>query len=359
MFNRNFKSNILLITYAAILVAFFIRIDSVMFVTKRVFGVMMPFIYALILAYIINWPYSFFVEKVKSLRFKKTIALFFSYALVAGIITFLICIIMPQIVSSIKKIITMITEYSPNFEKWITDNIPNSSSLKQVIEKFLDKCDVYVENAFTSVFVFTKEFAISVYNWIIGFIISIYLLSSKEMLIGFVKRISAAYLSKSLNEGLLEVFALLHNVFGRFLKGKIIDSFIVGVLCFIGMIILRMPFAVLISVIVGVTNIIPFFGPFFGAIPSVLIMFVVDSHKAIWLAIFILILQQLDGNVIGPKVLGDSVGISGVFIIFSVILGGGLFGVTGMILGVPIFAAVYVIIGRLVKKKESRISSET
>lgn len=359
MFNKNFKSNMLLITYAAILVAFFIRIDNVAFVARRVITVMMPFIYALVLAYIINWPYSFFIEKIKNFKFKKLVSLFLSYVLVAGIITFLICIIMPQIVSSVKKIIAMATEYSPNFEKWITDNIPNSNSLKQLIEKSLNKYDVYVENAFTSVFVFTKGFAISVYNWIIGFIISIYLLSSKEMLIGILKRISVAYLPKNLNEGILEVVTLLHNVFGRFLKGKVIDSFIIGVLCFIGMMILRMPFAVLISVIVGVTNVIPFFGPFFGAIPSILIMFVAEPQKAIWLAIFILVLQQLDGNVIGPKILGDSVGVSGVFIIFSVILGGGLFGVAGMVLGVPVFAVVYVLIGRLVRKKECRLSSKT
>ena len=142
-----------------------------------------------------------------------------------------------------------------------------------------------------------------------------------------------------------------HNVFGKFIVGKIIDSLIIGILCFIGTSILAIPYALLISVVVGITNIIPFFGPFLGAIPSIFILIVIDPVKALWFAIFILILQQIDGNIIGPKILGNSVGISGIFIMFSVIIGGGLFGVPGMILGVPVFVVIYNIIGNAINKR--------
>lgn len=353
MVNRNFKNNIFLITYAAILIAIFIRVDNVMQFARKIITVMMPFIYGITLAYVINWPYDFLMNKINipKVKLKKIVSLILSYTLAAGAVTFLFYIIVPQVSASIRTLINMSTSYYPQFEQWI-EGLPNSNSIQQILEKFSSKFDLYWESAFTSVFAFTKDFAISLYNWIIGFIISIYLLSSKEKLIHLIKRISSAYLPKSLNQGLLEVSSLLHNVFGNFIKGKILDSFIIGVLCFAGMTIFRMPFAVLISVIVGFTNVIPFFGPFFGAIPSIIIIYVADPQKAFWFALFILFLQQLDGNVIGPKILGESVGLPGIFIIFSVLLGGGIFGVPGMILGVPIFAVIYVFVGRFVKKKE-------
>lgn len=351
--DKKFKENILLITYAAILLALFFNVSNIVLVIKKMTTVMAPFIYGFIIAYIINWPYTFLFNKFYKMsdRCRKTVSIIFSYAFMGGIIAFLIGIIVPQVVNSLTNIVNIFSIYYPEFENWL-NQLPYSDQIKQIINKIIGKWDTFSASAFTSVFAFTKDFTLSLYNWIIGFIISVYMLSSKQKLLSLIKRIISVCLPKHINEYILEISSLMHCVFGKFIKGKVLDSFIIGVICFLGMSIFKMPYSVLISVIVGFTNVIPFFGPFMGAIPSVLIMLVVNPVKAIWFAVFILVLQQVDGNIIGPKILGDSVGISGIFIILSVLIGGGLFGVPGMILGVPVFAVIYILIGRLVKKKE-------
>ena len=145
--------------------------------------------------------------------------------------------------------------------------------------------------------------------------------------------------------------AFINKTFSAFISGKIIDSLIIGTICFIGMHILGLPYVILISVIVGVTNIIPFFGPFIGAIPSTIIMLTVDPIKALYFVIFILILQQLDGNVIGPKILGDSTGLPSFWVMFAIIVGGGMFGFVGMIVGIPAFAVIYTYVTRYVNHR--------
>ena len=175
-------------------------------------------------------------------------------------------------------------------------------------------------------------------------VISIYLIGSKEKLINQLRILAYTYIPQKFTGKVFRIINLTHENFGKFLAGKFIDSIIIGILCFIGVSILKIPYALLISVIVGITNIIPFFGPFMGAIPCIIMLLIIDHIKAVWFTIFIFVLQQIDANIIGPKVLGNTVGISGMWIMFSVIVGGGLFGVTGMILGVPVFAVIYTII---------------
>ena len=151
---------------------------------------------------------------------------------------------------------------------------------------------------------------------------------------------------------------------GKFIIGKIIDSSIIGIMCFIGMSIFRFDYPLLISVIIGVSNLIPFFGPFIGGIPSVVLLLLINPMEALWFTIFLFVLQQFDGNILGPKILGESVGISGFWIMVSVIVGGGLFGIVGMILGVPFFAAIFMLITEVVewrmkaKKKKKLIAAE-
>lgn len=149
----------------------------------------------------------------------------------------------------------------------------------------------------------------------------------------------------------IEIVNVSNNMCGRFLIGKLVDSIIIGILCFIGMSIFRFEYAPLISVIVGFTNIIPVFGPFIGAIPSAFLLLLIDPIQCLWFVVFIIVLQQLDGNVIGPKILGNQIGVSGFWIMFSVLVGGGLFGVSGMVLGVPVFAVIYDLLGKNVKTR--------
>ena len=197
------------------------------------------------------------------------------------------------------------------------------------------------------------------WDFIIGFIISIYVLASKETFAGQAKKIAYALFEPDSANIILNNFRFTHKTFVGFVGGKILDSIIIGILCFIGTSIMNMPYAVLVSVIIGVTNVIPFFGPFLGAIPTTILIFVVDpGHplNCLYFVLFILILQQFDGNILGPKILGNSTGITGFWVIFSITLFGGLFGVGGMIVGVPLFAVLYAIIksyvnGALRRKK--------
>ena len=189
----------------------------------------------------------------------------------------------------------------------------------------------------------------AIFNVIIGFIVSVYVLMTKEKFIGQAKKIIYAIFRPRYGNVVMEVGRKADEVFGGFFIGKIIDSLIIGCICFVSLAILRMPYVALVSVIVGVTNIIPFFGPYIGAIPSAILIFLVDPMKGIYFIIFIIVLQQVDGNVIGPKILGNTTGLSPFWVIFAILLFGGSFGVIGMLFGVPIFAVLYYIIKRVVE----------
>ncbi len=171
-----------------------------------------------------------------------------------------------------------------------------------------------------------------------------YMLASKEKLCKQAKAVVVAYLPVKVSRFLIKVTDMSDAKCGKFIIGKIIDSAIIGLICFIGLTIFKFDYALLISVIVGVTNVIPFFGPFIGAIPCAFLLLLIDPVQCFWFVVFVIILQQFDGNFLGPKILGDTVGISGFWILFSVIIGGGLFGVGGMLLGVPVFAVVYTLV---------------
>ena len=189
----------------------------------------------------------------------------------------------------------------------------------------------------------------SIWNLILGLIISIYMLIDKEKFAALSTKITFALFSKENANTLLKLARRSNKTFGNFLIGKIIDSAIIGVLTFIILSIFKMPYTILISVIIGITNIIPFFGPFFGAIPSFLIILLVSPTKALWFLAIIIVIQQLDGNIIGPKILGDSIGISAFWILFSLLVAGKLLGLVGMIIGVPLFAIVYSIIKDIIE----------
>ena len=238
---------------------------------------------------------------------------------------------------------TLINDASKYLEKWLRKNVMEQSD--------------FIANITTGVYNVVK----AVFNAIICLIISVYVLMTKEKFIGQAKKIIYAIFRPRYGNVVMEVFRKADDVFGGFFIGKIIDSLIIGCICFVGLAILRMPYVALISVIVGVTNIIPFFGPYIGAIPSFILIFLVDPMKGVYFIIFIIILQQVDGNVIGPKILGNTTGLSPFWVIFAILLFGGSFGVIGMLFGVPIFAMIYYIVKRIVEHilKKRRLPEET
>ena len=196
---------------------------------------------------------------------------------------------------------------------------------------------------------------------LVALVICVYILNSKEIFVAQSRKLVLAVFKKERAEKFFELGRISNQTFGGFINGKIIDSAIIGVLCFIAMTLLNIPMTMLISVVIGVTNIIPFFGPFIGAIPSIIILLIVEPVAALKFGIMILILQQLDGNIIGPKILGKTTRLASFWVMFAIIVGGGLFGFPGMILGVPVFAILYTYISRGVNNrlKEKQLATRT
>ena len=336
-----------------------------------------------IVAYLLNpimkWCEQFLLKRKKSKELTKkqrqkirAISVAFAMAVFLAIIAVLIRLLIPQLIVSIEDLITSMGDKVQSLMDWINrflkqdspaagymDTLINDAS--KYLEKWLRKNVMeqsdFIANITTGVYNVVK----AVFNAIIGLIISVYVLMTKEKFIGQAKKIIYAIFRPRYGNVVMEVFRKADDVFGGFFIGKIIDSLIIGCICFVGLAILRMPYVALISVIVGVTNIIPFFGPYIGAIPSFILIFLVDPMKGVYFIIFIIILQQVDGNVIGPKILGNTTGLSPFWVIFAILLFGGSFGVIGMLFGVPIFAMIYYIVKRIVEHilKKRRLPEET
>lgn len=283
--------------------------------------------------------------------------------LVFAVIYLLCSMMLSQIVPSIMNIISNFDTYISNFTIWVNGILEDNPALGEYVNRMISKYSGELESwlngtVLTKTSEFIKTFSLSVisilsilWDFIIGFIIAIYVMISKEKFAGQAKKIAYAVFERDTANVVIRNFRFTHRTFIGFVGGKIIDSLIIGLLCFVGTSILKTPYAVLVSLVIGVTNVIPFFGPFLGAVPCIILIFVVDPLNplnCVYFAIFVFALQQFDGNILGPKILGDSTGLAGFWVIFSITLFGGLFGVLGMIVGVPVFAVIYAGIRSLV-----------
>ncbi|MGN0438685.1 MAG: AI-2E family transporter [Lachnospiraceae bacterium] len=292
-----------------------------------------------------------------------------AWGIVLTMITFFIIVIgglylvVPQVYQSLVSIVSDAPNYYNSVVKWIDSLEPDKSELSKYILMVLDRAyDQGIEYLNNKIIPNMDKIVVGITSGIVGglkillqiilmIIISVYVLAEKELLISVVKKLVFSIFSRKHANNLLCGARYAHKVFGGFISGKIIDSFIIGAFCYLFMTIAGMEYSVLISIIVGITNIIPYFGPFIGAIPSALILLIVDWHQGIFFIIFILILQQIDGNIIGPLILGDRLNLSSMWILFSIMIGGGLFGVPGMVLGAPCFACIYALVGALCNLK--------
>ncbi len=352
--------------------------------------ILMPIMFGLVMAYLLTPILNFIDNKVlrklcdkmglketrKRNRMIRGISILVTSCLVFSIIYALIAMLLSQIVPSVESIVANFDTYLNNIIIWVEDLLVNNPDIKNyatnIIDTYSNDLLAWFNNnvlARTSELIMTISISVIstlsvLWNFVIGFIISIYVLANKETFAGQAKKIVYAIFERDIANIIINNFRFTHKTFIGFVGGKIVDSAIIGVLCFIGTSILGTPYAVLVSVIVGVTNIIPFFGPFLGAIPSAILIFVVDPlHplNCLYFLLFIFGLQQFDGNVLGPKILGNSTGITGFWVIFSITLFGGLFGVGGMVIGVPLFAVIYAVIKALVNDalRKKKMPEET
>ncbi len=349
---------------------------------KAVINIVMPVIFGLIIAYILT-PIQNTIErrvlnplfnkiKIKeSLTRKKwirAIAIILTSFIFFLSIYALIAMLISQIVPSLETIIHNFDMYFNNVVKWLNATLEDHADLRDFVlpkvtqifgeletwftntsSEILTKSSEVLKSVSKSIFSFFKI----AWNFILGYIIAVYLLISKEKFAAQSKKIIYAVFKTENANAVLKGFRFIHRTFIGFISGKVLDSIIIGLLCFIGTTLLGTPYAALVSLIVGVTNVIPFFGPYLGAIPSAFLILIVDlKHPmhCVTFLIFILILQQIDGNIIGPKILGDSTGLSSFWVIFAITVFGGLFGIPGMIVGVPIFAIIYAGIKTLVNR---------
>lgn len=343
--------------------------------------ILSPFIWGLVISYLLN-PLVRTLEKklfgplcrriyAKSKRsngegLARGLSVLFSEIFMLAIVTGLFFLIIPQLYSSIETIIVNSPVYIDKLTTWATKMLTDFPELRSYVTQMLGDINQdlmswlqtsvlpglgsLLSNVGTGV----KYVVTGVYNLVIGIIVSVYILSDSETFTANAKRILYSLLTPEMAKKLLEGLDFTDRTFVGFLNGKLLDSAIIGLICYIVCAILDMPYALLVSVLVGVTNIIPFFGPFIGAVPSALVILMVSPLKCLIFVIFVIILQQVDGNIIGPKILGDRLGISDFWILVSITVFGSLFGFGGMLLGVPVFTVIYALIAQAVNNALSK-----
>ncbi|MBQ1252055.1 MAG: AI-2E family transporter [Firmicutes bacterium] len=322
-----------------------------------------PFIWGFVIAYFVNFFVRFFERKTKNKltnpKRQRVCSMFFGYILATIIVTLCISIIVPQTLNSLSTLFDNTPTYIRNFIEWETDFAANYAWAKDISDGMAttlidvaNKLPTYITDYILPYTVdITTKITGAIINIFVAIVVSIYFLGAKERFFAQIKKMFYAHFKKDTVDKMIELTSLTNETFSNFISGKLIDSLIIGILAFIGLSIFNFPYAMLLAVIIGITNIIPFFGPFLGAIPSFFIILIVDPTKALWFLLFILILQQLDGNVIGPKILGYSIGISAIWIVFSIVVGNELLGFIGMVIGVPAFAVFYTLFKRWSERK--------
>ena len=328
------------------------NLDIVVNAWKSIVGVLSPFIYAFALAFVLNRPVMWFESKVfhKS-KHKKALSILCTYFISIITVAGLMMAVIPQLGLSISTFIDKL----PGTAKEIYDQsmilfnkFHWSNQLIEQVQGLWEMAVEYVTNfsltALPGILNFSLSLGGGFVDLLMILIISVYMLTGKDRLLFQFKKATYAFFSKETADKLVKLSNRSSSIFSGFIIGKLIDSIIIGIMCFVGMLFINSDYSALIAVIVGVTNMIPFFGPFIGAIPSIFILLVVNPFDAILFAVFVFALQQFDGNILGPKILGNSLGISPIWVLAGILIGNGLFGLVGMLIGVPTFALLYSIV---------------
>lgn len=369
MKNLKFKNQILLSTYIIVLSFLLLNIKSVGNALLQLISILKPFIIGIAIAFLINIPMELFEKKFLEPYLKKTklknpktlsrtlsllITLFILFILISSFVNFVV----PQLGKSTSNLVSAVPQYIDSLESYFTSyfshiNIP--SSIHSDILSGLDKVSNFVikfANYFISnILEFTFGITSAITNFVIGFIIAIYILLSKEKLLLQCKKFTYAFLNEKYASKLVEITHLVELKFSKFIAGQCMDGAILGILCFIGMNIFSMPYALLVSTIVAITALIPIFGTFIGTALSVFIIFMVKPIAALYFLIMMLVIQQIEGNLIYPFVVGNSIGLSSFWILVPIFVGSSMFGVLGILIGVPLFSVIYTLLSRYVNKR--------
>ena len=345
-----------------------LRLQGVGAVLRTISDILAPFVYGGVVAYLLrplcNAYESFLAElfpkKLKQLS--NSVAVILSLVTGLLIVYTLIIMVAPQLYQSVLSLWYSLPDKINQFVAWATGIFGEDEEMLQLFntasQMLMEELETwakntlvpYISNIVSGVGSSVLKVLNFLYDMLIGLIVAVYLLGSRKKFARQSVLLVRSTLKPKWADMFLAEIAFIDRVFGGFIDGKLVDSAIIGVLCYIGCLIFKFPNPLLIAAIVGITNIIPFFGPFIGAIPSTFLILIEDPIKALWFVLFVLVLQQLDGNIIGPAILGDRTGLSSFWVLFTIILFGGLWGVVGMIIAVPLFAVIYDTIKKLVRR---------
>ena len=362
--------SILVVTFAILLLAALYYFKHIWGFLGKLFSLATPFFVGFAIAFLLG-PIQRGLEKriLRPLLFKKGrhlklmhgISALLSLILLLGIMALFMFFMMPQLIDSVKQLIALISNFintnSARINQMLMDFEFMSVDGEELVVAWNNIANTLLGNIDTivgGVYMVSKSIISVVYNFLVGLITAFYIMIDKDHICAQIKKIGYGIMKRDNIEALIYWTRRANLIFSNFIIGKIIDSAIVGVICYIVMLICGMEYPLLISCVIGITNIIPFFGPFIGWIPCTLILLIINPMSAVWFSLFILALQQLDGNVIGPHILGDYVGVSPLSIMIAIVIGGGLFGFTGMLVSVPVYALGYAIIRTMLHTKLER-----
>lgn len=334
-------------------------------------GLLTPFIMGAVIAFVLSGLMSMLEARVfspllkkakfpRALRAARPLALITTYLLMFGGLSIVVWVVAPQLATSVVTLGNSIPSYLASLqrfgERFSSEWVLPPEVLTQIsawFESTVNNMLSFIVDFIPGLLSFVASLGGGVLNFVIGLIVSAHLLLGKEKLLSQLQRLNRAFIPVRAADRLGSASRTAVETFGNYVSGQLLDALLVGVVSVIGLSLFRFPYAMLIGVVMGITNIIPFFGPFIGAIPGFFIILMIDPVKALWYLLFVVVLQQVDGNFIAPKIIGGSVGLPPLWVLFAVTVGGGIFGIPGMILGTPVFAVIYILLGRATRAREA------
>ena len=384
----------LVLISAAVVYLLIINLDDIFSGLMFMLSVLKPVIYGAIIAYLLNPLTKMYYRLLlkgyekkgkspsdKTVRIMESMTIVFALLTGVLIIAILCWLVIPQLITTVISLIETVPSQANDYYNYITDKIQSNKYIASRMQDTALQATKYMDNIMNNdlfpwlksellpnLNIYAKQFANGVmsfinvlYNLFIGIIVAIYLLKGKRVFAAQAKKITYGVCRKKTADTIIHYVRISNNMFSGFISGKIVDSTIIGIICFVLMTIFRMPYALLVSVIVGVTNVIPVFGPYIGAIPSALLILLVSPVQALYFIILVAILQQVDGNIIGPAILGESTGLSAFWVLFSILFFGGFWGIVGMLVGCPLFAVIYTIAKDFINYclEKRRLSTDT
>lgn len=372
MKDPKFKSNLLLATYVVVLAFIFINIKSVGNVFGSTMTMLKPFLIAICIAFVLNIPMKFYEEKVldkviKQPKKRRPFAIILTIITIIAIIVGLVLFIIPQLVESGSTLVKNIPDYVKTLEMFMAEHFSKTEVFDELWNQVLSMGENIIKvvgqvtgSLVSQVVDITVGVTSTIINFFIGTLIAIYILLSKEKLGIQAKKMLYAFFDRGKADKVMEVASISNNKFSKFITGQCIEAVILGGLCFIGMTIFSMPYALLVSTIIGVTALVPIFGALIGTIPAAFIIFMVEPMTAVWFIILIVVIQQIEGNLIYPMVVGNSIGLSAIWVLLAITVGGSTFGILGILIGIPLFGVLYTLLSTITnsKLKEKNIKVE-